>query len=314
MGALGFGATLSLRFGRTGAVFDFAGGVLPAGAVLARGSAAMRVNAGGTLVSEAANVARFDHDPVSGALRGLLLEGAATNWCLASEAFDAAAWVNAASSVAANVASSPAGTMTAEKVIESAAAGQHRQNQSVATAVGQAISFSIHAKAAERTRVQLRLIGALPFANALFDLTAKTASAFAGSASVSERGGGWLRLAVSGVADAASASANLNLADASGSSAYAGDGASGLLVWGAQIESGAGATSYVATAAGATASRATDVLTLDWGRLGVGDGQRTVRYGFDDGSAQEIATVVSGGKASVPTTLARARVRRAEII
>lgn len=80
MGAIGFASGFAVRRGGLGAAaFDLAGGVLPAGATLARASPGTRFNASGGLVSEAADVARFDYDPATLAPRGLLIEPAATN-------------------------------------------------------------------------------------------------------------------------------------------------------------------------------------------------------------------------------------------
>ncbi len=312
MSAFGFGPSLALRHRRAvSAMFDFAGTV-PAGATLTRASAGVRFDAAGSLVGAAANVARFDYDAATLALRGLLVEGAATNLLLSSEAFDAAAWTNAGSSVTANAAASPAGTTTAEKLVESSGTGQHRTQQTIATTVGQAYGYSVFVKAAERSSVWLRLSGASTYAAATFDLGAGTISGVIGTAAIVPLAGGWWRVAVSGVADAASTIVYLNLADAGGNGGYTGNGSAGLLVWGAQGEAGAVST-YVATA-GAAASRAADVVTLDWGSRAVPDGTPTVRYTFDDGSTQDLVTAIAGGVAAVPTTLARARVRRAAVV
>ena len=59
-------------------------------------------------------------------------------------------------------------------------------------------------------------------------------------------------------------------------------------------------------------TRAADTLVLDWRSRGVGDGTIGVRYGFDDGSTQDVAAVVAGGMATVPTTLARRWIRRVQ--
>lgn len=312
MTTFGFGPSLAVRQRRTvSAVFDFAG-TMPADATLTRASAGTRFDATGSLVGAAANVARFDYDPATLALRGLLIEGAATNLLLSSEAFDGAAWPNAGSSVTANAAVSPAGTTTADKLAESSGTGQHRTQQTIATTAGQAYGYSLFVKAAERSSVWLRLSGASVYAAATFDLNLGTVSGATGTAAIMPLAGGWWRLAVSGVADAASTIAYLNLADAGGNSGYTGTVGSGLLVWGAQCETGA-VSSYVATA-GAAVSRSPDVAMLGWGGSGVPDGTPTVRYTFDDGSTQDVTTTIASGTAAVPTTLARARLRRAAVV
>ncbi len=58
---------------------DFRTGVLPAGLTFTRASTATRVNASGLIETVAADVPRFDYDPVTLAIKGLLVEEARTN-------------------------------------------------------------------------------------------------------------------------------------------------------------------------------------------------------------------------------------------
>lgn len=73
----GLGCSLARRPGVH--VFDLTQGSLPAGLALMRASPGSAFAPAGALVSLGADAPRFDHDPASGALRGLLLEAAATN-------------------------------------------------------------------------------------------------------------------------------------------------------------------------------------------------------------------------------------------
>lgn len=74
------------RGGATSFMYNFASASLPSGVTFARASSGTRFNASGVMVSEAANVPRFDYDPVSLALRGLLVEERRTNLFLQSAA------------------------------------------------------------------------------------------------------------------------------------------------------------------------------------------------------------------------------------
>ncbi len=59
---------------------------------------------------------RFDFDPVTLAARGLLVEEQRTNLLTYSEQFDNAAWVKSGTTVTANAAAAPNGTVTADLV------------------------------------------------------------------------------------------------------------------------------------------------------------------------------------------------------
>ena len=73
--------------------FDFVSGNLGAGLTLSRTSAAPCHDAAGVMQMAPANQTRFDHDPVTRAPLGLLIEGAATNLLLHSQDFPQTSWV-----------------------------------------------------------------------------------------------------------------------------------------------------------------------------------------------------------------------------
>ena len=88
-----------------------------------RPSSATYFDADGVLQTAANDVARFDHDPVNGNSRGLLIEEARTNLVLRSEEFDNAYWLKSnggtgsAPVVTANDAVAPDGTIAADKIV-----------------------------------------------------------------------------------------------------------------------------------------------------------------------------------------------------
>ena len=71
-----------------------------------------------------------------------------------------------------------------------------------------------------------------------------------------------------------------------------------LLAWGAQFEAGE-ASSPIRTS-GAPATRAADVLRLDWGRLGIGDGVRGFRYACASGAVRTVTASVTNGVTTMP--------------
>jgi len=284
---------------------------MPAGALLTRASVAWTLGADGRLASVPMDAARFDHQP-GGSLRGLMVEAAATNRLLQSQALGTAPWISSQAAVAAGSGTGPHGS-ACDLVVELSGAGPHGVLQTVAVSSGQTVTLSAFSRASGRSRGVLRLRGAGTVAHAAFDLAVGTVTGLGGRASIVPLPGGWFRIAAWGVADAPSLEAGLLISDASGSESYPATGAGGIFLWGAMVETGAGATSYVASGT-AQGARAADRLELDWGGQGTADGAATVRHRFDDGSTQDVGVVVSGGRAVVPVPLDRAWLRRTEMV
>lgn len=215
------------------------------------------------LQTAAANVARFDHNPVTGESLGLLVEGQKTNLLTYSSDFSNAAWSKANAILASNVAVAPDGSITADKLFEDAQTSGHYISPSTNPIVtsGQAYTLSCFIKAAERTYFQLLLTtswGANIIAG--FDLSTGAliapASGTGTSATISSVGNGWFRCAVTAQATA-TGSAGIQIRTANSlsntPSSYTGDGYSGIYVWGAQLEAGTFPSSYIPT----TTSQAT---------------------------------------------------------
>jgi hypothetical protein len=192
---------------------------------------------------------RFDYDPVTLAAKGLLIEEQRTNLLVRSEEFDAANWSKSGSTVTANATNSPDGTVDADKLVEAATTAQHRTSQAVTVTSGAAYTYSIYAKAAERTSIWVRIIGAATFAGCIVDLTNGAITGITGTSTATNVGNGWYRITVSGTSDSTTATVYANLIDGAGANTYLGDGTSGLFIWGAQLEAGAFATSYIPTVA-----------------------------------------------------------------
>jgi hypothetical protein len=130
---------------------NFLTGSLGAGAVFTRASTGWYTNASGVLVSAATNAPRFDYDPVTLQIKGLLLEDTSTNLILFSGDLSVGFWTTTNNVVAlpvvtGNNVASPDGTMTAARIVWPAVSGASAissvQQQFTATAVPYA--FSIH--------------------------------------------------------------------------------------------------------------------------------------------------------------------------
>lgn len=94
--------------------YDLTLATLPPVLALTRSTTGTRSNAAGLIVVEAANVARFDYDPVALACRGLLVEPQATNLCAQSRAFGTAPWATGGGTLAANAVAGVDGTTAAD--------------------------------------------------------------------------------------------------------------------------------------------------------------------------------------------------------
>ena len=204
---------------------------------------------------------RFDYNPVTLAPRGLLVEEQRTNLMLYSEQFDNGYWAVGGSTISANATTAPDGTSTADKLVEDTSTGNHRvlNNTGVTVVSGATYAWTVYAKAAERTVVQLlnnNLQGAV------FDLTNGGVSGITAgfSASATAFGNGWYRLSIVGPASSTTERLLVYL-QSGGTNSYTGNGTSGAFIWGAQLEAGAFATSYIRTVA-SQVTRTADIATI----------------------------------------------------
>jgi hypothetical protein len=229
------------------------------------------VNANGLIESVASGIPRLDYY-TSGGTAGcpaLLVEPSAQNLALQSEAFNTT-WVRSglnafgSGSVANSTGTTdPFGGTNSDYIQETAASGTHILIQTPAGQVsGTTVTLSCFAKSAERTQINFLNNGG-GLGSATFNLTAGTATLVNGvSASIQNYGNGWYRCILTYTPGlSGNFNVQIRLADASGNTSYTGTGTSGLYVFGAQLEVGSVATSYIPTTAAAV-TRNADVVTL----------------------------------------------------
>jgi hypothetical protein len=222
---------------------------------------ATRVNAAGLIELVADNVPRLDY-PLGGITAGcpaLLVEPLAQNQIQQSEDFTAAFHtkfnLNAfgSGSVANTTATrDPYGTNLADYIQENSAASVvHGIIDIFAGNVsGTTYTLSVFAKAAERTIINL-FNNAGGGGNANFNLITGIATLTAGvSASMQNYGNGWWRCILTYTSSiTGNHNVQIRLCDASGNTTYNGTGNQGAYIFGAQLETGSAATSYIPTAA-----------------------------------------------------------------
>ena len=228
-----------------------------------RASSGTFTDSAGTLQTAATNEPRFDHNPTTGESLGLLVEEARTNLVLRSEEFDNAAWTKVGGTISANSTGSPSGAITADTLVEDTSTGTHRCLISATIANTTIYTVSAYAKAAGRTHVRLALGSGLA-GELTANLSSGTVAASSGATNptVQSVGNGWYRISFTSAASSStSGQVQLQLIQGTSTTSYTGDGASGAYFWGAQLEAGAFASSYIATA-GATATRSADVVSI----------------------------------------------------
>jgi hypothetical protein len=214
---------------------------------------------------------RFDYDPVTLLPRGLLIEEARTNLLLQSETFSTT-WANFGFSLDKNY-TSPSGQNTATKIVpDNATTLANNALQQDVSKAASAITYtcSIFAKAGEFNRLRLLVrdtASGSNFARATFNLGTKTVSDgptvggtfSAASVSYQDASEGFIRYCLTFTTGTeVSIRPVLVVFDAV---ATTGNGTSGIYAYGAQLEAGAFATSYIPTIA-STVTRSADVATI----------------------------------------------------
>jgi hypothetical protein len=241
-----------------GGALTVVGAATLAAATMASATVTGAVEAGGGAVAEQLVVDNFT------AASSAVLRGGSTNLLTYSEQFDDAAWTKTAATITANTVVAPDGTLTGDKLVETATTAVHRIDQAPTTSTSDTFTYSVYAKAAERTIVELRVADA-GFASgsrayATFDLVAGTTlngnvSASSVSSSMQSVGNGWWRcnitatLSVTGTTTAVFITTRTSVTALSGGESYTGDGVSGIFIWGAQLNTGAVPDAYLQTVA-----------------------------------------------------------------
>ena len=252
---------------------DFTTAILdPRVAVTRALNTATRINSAGLVEPVNANVARFDYNPVSKICNGLLIEETRANAFVYSEEFNQASWSRINLTVTPNDAVAPDGNTTADKWIPNNGATSCWMWQSPLTLGNW--TQSIFAKAAGFNVLQMNLFSTQDGDRlAQFDLingTIVTTSAGV-TATIRDFGNGWYRCSMTYTMTGLTNHAAQPIRLPSGT----GDGVKGFYVWGAQVEAGAFATSYIPTTT-TSLTRNADVVSMtgtnfsDWYNVGAG--------------------------------------------
>jgi len=247
-----------------------------------RATTATRVNANGLIESVASGVPRLDYY-TSGGTAGcpaLLIEPAATNLAKYSDQFTTvtSGWTPAALQTITgntNATLDPAGGNTADLIVATTGTTNHDIRPSAdnlpAFVSGTTYTYSIFAKATSAASGFMQMyFGAIGFsvanAYANFQLTGNGAvvTGIPGAA-IQSFGNGWYRCSITATAAASGIPAApiqpILTSGVTRNGTFAGNGVDGVYLWGAQIETGSAATSYIPTTTG-TGSRNADVISV----------------------------------------------------
>jgi hypothetical protein len=266
------------------------------------------VGSDGYITAATNNQPRFDYDPVTLVCKGLLIEESRANLFLQSQTF-ATTWLPTRASVATVSSTAPSGVSTVDQIVEDTSTNSHFIGQTVNPVAGNAsITLSIFAKPAGRNFIAfVTQDSAGAFKTSYFNILNGTVGTVASghTASIEAFSNGWYRCVI--VTTQAAASGVFRFypgpANVNGSNIYQGNGTSGIYIWGAQLEVGAFATSYIPTTTTAL-TRNADVAAMtgtnfsDWFNAGAGgvvarvlpstvSGTRPALQ-FDDNTANEI--------------------------
>ena len=205
------------------------------------------------------DIARIDYSTGEPAL---LLEPQRTNLALQSSSFDSASWLKSGLTVTANQGVSPDGTQNADLLDDGTSVStQHWIYQGLVFSNSTTYTISFYAKYVSRKNMAVNIYNGSTSQWVNYDIQNGVVVGSTGdvTASMTSVGNGWYRIVYTRTT-AASGSPNFRiaLADDTGNETYTGSNKQ-VYLWGAQLEAGSYATSYIPTTSASVTRNADQV-------------------------------------------------------
>lgn len=253
LSAPGISAALDLKFASTLSLTS-SSGITPS---FSRASTGTYFNSSGVLTSAAINTPRFDHtyNGTSWVSRGLLVEEQRTNVVTNSADFTSGSWANVDVARLTSAGIAPDGTNTAVKMYPTSSTIMTRIYRGAAYSC-----ISVFAKAAEKSIVYFYDLTGVNVC--WFNLSSGTIGTnnTGLTASMTNCSNGWFRCSLASSSSTFSFF-QIGVSDSNGSLSSTASGTNGILIWGAQGESGSFPTSYIPTTS-ASSTRSADVCQI----------------------------------------------------
>jgi hypothetical protein len=230
---------------------------------------------------------RFDFDPVTLQPRGLLVEEQRTNSLTYSDQFNDGSWSKNNITVTANSASAPDGTLSADTITTTGVTTDGIFKNFATSAV--AYTFSAYLKQGNTTFSELSIIDQGTVANRVritYATGVLTVVSGTATGTATNVGNGWWRVTITYTFPATGIGDTFAIYPGA-----AGGGAGDFTyVWGAQLEAGAFATSYIPTVA-STVTRSADVATIGGQNFAQWYQQNEGTWAFDFGPFNFAGTI-----------------------